>query len=134
VVVVRFHATVEIADKNKDILADATWDDVGGVITSPDFFIPNLTRAFARVVGQYSTQGSGAELRLKETQTDGTERIMSEVRALPDTGGVWLHLPSFNTNVPPAAGQNLYQLEGRLNGATSASLRYTSMSLMELES
>jgi len=124
-----FKTTAEVVHDATE--AGAGWTDLGGVVTSPDFFMPDLALALARVVGSYRADGAGAELRVVEGQ-DAEERVVSVVRVLPDTGGAWGLIPGFNTNVPPRAGQWLYRLQGRLNGATSAAVRYTSMSLLEL--
>lgn len=124
-----FHASSLAIGNPAAITSDQTWQDLGGVVTTPSFFVSNLNAIIARIVGDARAVGSGAELRLVEDES----RVLSPVALIPDTGGSWGLLPPFNSDQPPSAGQHVYTLQGRLNGANSASLRYTSLTLMELQ-
>ena len=127
---VSFKATAEVV--HAPVTVDADWMDLGGVVTSVDFFIPDLTRAFARVVGSYRADGAGVELRIVMGLGDNP-KPMSAVAKMPDTQGEWALIPSFNSNIPPMAGQTLYRLQGRRNAAIDASVQFTSLSLLELD-
>lgn len=129
-----FKASVLAVGDEKAILGVTEWEDLGGVVTSPSYFIPDVQKAIARIVGDCRADGAGAELRIIE-DGEGTDppRVMSASAPIPDTLGGWQLLPPFNTNQSPSEGQHLYRLQGRLNGATSAAVRYTSLTLMEIE-
>lgn len=128
--IVDFVAASEAIGLELQITEDATWQMLGGVVTNPLFFIPNSEEVIGRIVGQVKTQGVGVEIRLVE---DGTEvQLNSNVFQAPDTAGAWQSF-KFQTDTPPQSqDETLYRLEGRLNGATSASLRFTSMTLLRV--
>jgi hypothetical protein len=109
------------------VILSADWTDLGGVVTTPQFFCRDLTRLFGRVVGEYRSVGDGAQIRIVE---DGA-RIMSPEGDLPDSGGVWALIPGLSTDVPSLSGQHSYRVQGRLRSATSGSIRFTSISLIE---
>jgi len=121
-----FHASTTVTSEEVVILS-ADWTDLGGVVTTPQFFCRDLTRLFGRVVGEYRSVGDGAQIRIVE---DGA-RIMSPEGDLPDSGGVWALIPGLSTDVPSLSGQHSYRVQGRLRSATSGSIRFTSISLIE---
>jgi hypothetical protein len=122
-----FHASTTITSEEIAI-PSLDWSDIGGVVTTPSFFCANLDRLIGRMVGEYKADGMGAELRIVE---DGT-RVVSPEMPLPDTAGTWTLSPPLVTNTPTMPGQHAYRLQGRLNGALSASIRFTSLSLLEI--
>jgi hypothetical protein len=125
-----FIVTAEVV--HDEVALSPTWADLGGVVTSIDYFVPDLATAVARVVGAYKASGAGAQIRIV-VGLPGTDEPMSAVLDLPDTGGAWAFIPTFNSNTPPPAGKAMYRLQGQLNGAASASVQYTSMSLLETD-
>ena len=129
-IIVDFIAASEAVNTEKAI-TQQTWEVLGGVVTNPRFFIHDPNQIVALVVGQLKSVGSGVELRLVE---DGSEVQLNTTEfAAPDTGDAWEAF-KFQTDVPPTGTTEcLYRLEGRLNGATSASLRFTSMTLLRVE-
>jgi hypothetical protein len=128
----RFRTSSLVVLKSQAVSDPTGWDELGGVVTSVDYFVSEVLLASARIVGQYKTTGAGALLRVVEND-GGSQRTVSPELSLPDTAGEWAFLPSFTTDKAPSVGQNLYRLQGKLNTATALSLRYVSMSLMETE-
>jgi len=120
----KFHASSTLADLEKT-LASSEWAVLGGVVTTPEFFC-SVGSILARVVGSYRAVETGAELRLVE---DGT-RVLGTFQ-IPDSADAWTKMQWFSSDVP-LAGTHEYTLEGRLNGASSASVRFVSMSLLEV--
>jgi hypothetical protein len=130
---VKFHASSKIVDEETAVLTSA-WSTIGGIVTNIGFFIPNLAAALGRVVGEYKAVGTGAQLRVIEVGADGTEvEIMTPPKDLADTADVWTKTKFTCVNTPPRSGDSTFRLEGRLNGATSASVRFLSMSLLEIK-
>jgi hypothetical protein len=123
-----FHVAARINDIDGVITQDASWQVLGGVVSHPQFFITDLTKVVGALDLEIKTTGATAELRVEE-QADGGNTIVATA-TLPDTGGAWQRF-SFNNSVPPSAGKNTYELQGRLNGATAAEVRYVTLSLLE---
>ena len=86
----------------------------------------DINNLFGTAEGRNEATGAGAELRVLE---DGVV-ITTVSYSVPDTGGVPANF-EFYTDVPPTAGQHVYELQGRLNGAASASVTYVTLSVME---
>lgn len=120
---VRFHGSSTIAQGEAGIPA-GDWVSVGGVVTTPSFFAP-VASLKSRIIGSYKTTGTGAEIRLMEDGTTELGRL-----ALPDSSGAWAQMQWFSTT-PGSEGAHEYTLEVSLGTATSASVRYVSMSLLE---
>jgi hypothetical protein len=131
-VVITLGASSKLVNASTNIV-DVDWGQVGGVVTNPQFFSADLTKIFGRLVGSIKTGGAGVELRLLEQKEGAANVAMSAAFAVPDTGGNWAPF-GFSSNVSPRdAGitdGNTYLLQGRLNAAPSASIRFTSLSLM----
>lgn len=125
-----FHASTLAVSAEEIILSGSTWQDLGGVVTSPSYFVADLARATARLVGEIKTVGATVQLRVVE---DAAERIITPETTMANTLGAWALFPAIMSTVAPLSGQHLYRLQGRLNGSVSASIRYTSLSLLELE-
>jgi hypothetical protein len=100
------------------------WQALGGAVTTPSFFTPNVAACLGRIVGEYKAIGSGAKLRITE---DGVDSGQHE---LADTQGAWTKMQWFSGQAP-APGTHSYVLEGQLNGATSAAVRFIAVSLLE---
>jgi hypothetical protein len=126
--VVKWHASSVLTDHEKAIEAvpDA-WTELGGAVTTPDFFTPNVSACKGRVVGMCKTNGEGTKVRLKEDDTAPSGHYV-----LPDTSGEWQAMQWFSPD-PPTAGTHSYTLEGQLptSGATAASVKYVAVSLLE---
>jgi len=124
-----FHATSKLCNEEVAITSDQVWQTLGGVVTNIAFFIPDLTTALGRITLYGKTTADGAELRVVEGGGGG-DVVISDSFALGDTSTEWV-TKKFSTNVPPRGGDYAYRLEGRLNGATQASIKFASMTLLE---
>lgn len=100
------------------------WQVLGGAVTTPSFFTPNVAACRGRAVGEYKAVGSGAKLRITE---DGVDSGQHE---LADTQGAWEKMQWFSSTAPQV-GIHAYVLEGQLDGATSAAVRFVAVSLLE---
>ncbi len=132
--ILKFHASSKMIGKKASIPSASGWQELGGVVTNPAFFIDDMNSVIGRIVGSYKANGGGAELRIMESNDDYPEAARSLVAAsyqLPDTNGKWSHF-AFNTDISPSGQSLTYSLEGQLNAATSAELRFVSLSLLEL--
>lgn len=125
---IKFHATSKLVDDAIDITGTTEWQVLGGVVTNIEFFVHDLTMARGRIVGSAKTEGTGATLQLVEVS--GTTETVVASFDLPDTSGEWQPI-KFSTS-SPGSGDLTFRLEGKLGGATSAALRFTSSSLLEL--
>jgi hypothetical protein len=125
----QFHTSSKLVSDEKSITSDPTFEPMGGAVSSPSFFNPILSELVGKVIGCVKTDGVGAELQLTEDKAGSVEDKRTVAFALPDTSGVWQPF-SFYTDVPPREGQNTYELMARLNGATSAALKYTNISVL----
>lgn len=122
-------ATSLVATK-KDILLDTDWDPIGGVSVNASFYVPDLTKAFAIVQFEHKAVGTQAQLRLVEIDADENVRVLAGPYDIPASAK--FKTGKMQTNAVPGAGDMTYELQGRLNGATSASVRYGSVVLIEL--
>lgn len=123
---VRFHAASKLVESAVPFTS-SSWTPLGGVVSNPGFFLKLLTEGLARITGSIKTDGT-IELRVTE---DGVQ-IQSALYEHGDTGGAW-QIFKFTADGDPQPGDHEYCLEGRVVGATSAEVRFTSMSLLELE-
>ena len=121
----KYHATSSLVEA-KAIVDTQDWDYMASAVTTPTFFMADLTKFVGRVIGACKTVGAGAELRVLE---DSASKVMGAF-TLPDTGGEWAQMQFFSTELP-SPGTHEYILEGRLDGATSAEIRGTSMTILE---
>jgi hypothetical protein len=114
-----------------EALSGSSWVDLGGVVAKLDFLAP-----LAKILGQINccveATGAGAELRIVERLgTDlSDEVVLAGPQAIADSSGAW-GIFVLNTGTVPRAGRNEYVLQGRLNGATSASLRSAVLIVLE---
>jgi hypothetical protein len=123
--VVNFLASSSLVGQIVEVTAsDPTWEEIGGAVTTPSFFTPNVAACKGRIVGEYRTQGTGAKLRVCE---DGVDSGQFEV---PDSEGAWAKMQWFSTEAP-TVGTHTYSLEGQRNGATSFEVKFTAISLLE---
>ncbi len=122
-----FHASSKFTDGTVPITTTTAWQTLGGVVFNPSFFVQTeIVNMFGTAEGRNQAVGAGAELRVLE---DGVV-ITTSPYPVPDTAGADANF-EFYTDVPPTAGQHVYELQGRLNAATSASVTYVTLSLME---
>lgn len=124
---IKFHAASKLVEAEVALTNPSGFDVLGGVVTTPSFFTATLAACLGRIVGKCKAQGDGAELRLVE---DGTT-VMGTF-TIPDSADAWQNMQWFTTT-PPTAGTHEYTIEGKLNGATSAAVRFTSLSLLEVQ-
>jgi hypothetical protein len=112
---------------------DATWKEVGGVVTNPGFWVPNPAMSFSVVTLCAEVDGVGAEMKVVQV-VGGVETDLNSIPvALPDSGGAWSTF-SFTTDQPPQGGQEArYVVKARLGAATSANIKELSIALVEID-
>lgn len=130
-VVYAYKIASTIIGQSQDIVDDQTWQELGGVAVNVQFYCQDLAKAYAIVEYSAKAVGSGAQLRVIEVDDDGNVVVMSDAAPLADSSGAW-KVAKFLTNHSPASGDRTYILQGRLNGATSASVRFASFVLVEV--
>lgn len=131
----RFHGGISIAQGPISITSDAPWQTLGGIVSRLRFFTPHVFNTFGRITADIKTVGTTAQLQLIGDDRGGGAppaevALTSAPEALPGTASVWQKI-RFDTDVAPRALECVYRLEGRLNGATSAEIRFCSLSLLE---
>lgn len=127
-----FRASSKIVELEQVLTNTTGFDTLGGVVTTPTFFVANPAMIVGRCVGAFKAVGTGAQLQILEILEDGTVNNLTPTPFdIPDSADEWKN-QGFNIQVPPSAGMNRYLLEGKLNGATSASVEFVSMSIMEI--
>lgn len=124
-IIYKYHATSSLVEA-KAIVDSDEWDYMASAVTTPQFFMADLTKFVGRVIGAYRAVGAGAELRVLE---DSEAKVLGGF-TMSNTDGEWATMQFFST-VLPAPGTHEYILEGRLNGATEAEIRGTSMTILE---
>lgn len=124
-----FIASTKMIEGEKAITSGTPFEVLAGVVTTIGFFLSTSVDAVGRVVGEIKTDGVGVELRLVRS-SDGAV-LTSTVFAPGDTLDVW-QVMQFSTDQDPGRETETYILEGRLNAATSAAIRFVSMSLLEI--
>lgn len=122
-------ASVSLVPLEAVLVNPDDYDLLGGVVSNPSAFLPDIKRAFGLLNGAFRVDGDGAALRVVEDKA-GVRRVMGEF-VLGDTAGAWVP-QKFKTESPSASDVDMvYTLEGTLGGAKSASVRFVSLSLME---
>lgn len=111
------------------ITSDTSWEDLGGVSTNLAYFAKDLAAVIGQAVGEAQAVGTAAELRLVQVVA-GVETVLTTTPFAIPVSGTWSPF-KFNTDVVPSSGQNAYLLQGRLNGATSAQVRFVSLAAVE---
>ncbi len=130
---IKFHASSKVVNDPKPITDPSGYQDMGGVVSNPNFFVTDLNKALGRVTGSYKSQGSGVKLKLTEIDASGVEKdLNSSPYELPDSSGQWKKFV-FKTDLPPGSGSNLYILKATLGNASSSDMRFTSATLLELD-
>lgn len=126
------HGALSVCDGVCPLPAGATFEDLSGVLVKVDFAIPNLTKALGQANMVAEATGTGAEVRIVERLgTDlSDEVVVGAAMALTDSSGVF-SVAVLNTSVLLRGGRNEYMLQGRLNGATSASIRSAVVLVLE---
>jgi len=110
-------------------ITSTDWEDLGGVSTDLSFFCSDMTCLRGQALGNAKASGRGAELRIIERSRSG-ETVLSAPFSIAES-------PSFQpfeigTNAAPATGQNTYVLQGRLGGASLASVQYVTLATFEV--
>ena len=95
-----------------------------GVILRPDKMLKVTARSHVRIACDLKTTGTGAKLRLKENGNTLKEW------SLADTAGAWVS-KLHTTNAALSAGLNRYEVEGELDTASAAELRYIAIALFD---
>ena len=99
---------------------------LGGSPTHPTFFgIADAEDIVIKASGEMRVSGAGVELRIVRS-SDGV--AVTSALTPGDTSGAWDPF-SLTTDVALALTPETYILEGRLNGAAPASVRFTVLQL-----
>ena len=133
VVKVRFHASSKLIDGEVAITQEGSddWQELGSVVSSPGFFVTDLTKVFGRLVFAYLTDGANARLRLREDNGTSVVTLNTTLKVLGDTSSAWKYDLTLDTDVGFRNSRNRYILEGQLNGATAACVAFASITLLE---
>lgn len=107
-------------------ILDAAFAELGGIVAAPSLISNSLSSLVIRVVGLYRTTLAGAKLRVCQNGV-----TISPELDLTATAGVWTTF-ALDTNVAPAAGLNVYTLEGLLGAAVLAELKWVSFNLLRV--
>jgi predicted enzyme related to lactoylglutathione lyase len=110
------------------ITSATDWQILGGVVTNAAFFCP-VARCYGEVLGSATASGTGAEVRVVEDNGQSSQVVAGPV-AIPDGGWATLRFNSWGNLI--RSGPCTYSIQARLNGAASASMRYTSISLFDI--
>lgn len=122
-----YHASSTLVTDEKAITEVSAWQELGGIMTNPSYFVPDMERALGRIVGMVKVTGTTVELRLTE---DGTP--IGSTKVLDSTSGAWGKL-TWTTSGGVLGGDRHYLLEGRLvDAGNSASIKHMALSLLEL--
>jgi hypothetical protein len=126
-VTVQFQAPSKLIMDSKVVTEDQTWETMGGTVTNLQAFMPDVTKAWGRLVGQCLVVGTGAQLRVIR---DSDDAVCGGPFSVADSAGAWAFLNDWvNQNQPE--GYDCYLLQARLNGATSMEMRYFTVSLFQ---
>lgn len=117
-----------VAEDEKTITEDSTWQDLGGFVMGLAFFADDVSDCVIRGFGQVKTQGVEAQLRIVRV-SDSTV-LMTSPYEPGNLSGAWSEM-KFITDVALTSDTETYRLEGRLNGASSASIRCTSLFIIQ---
>ena len=123
-----FHASSKITTGEEQIVSVLDWAVVDGVVSNPSFFAPR-ERIIGRLIGEAKAIGVGAKIRFVETDSLGASREIGNA-TIPDSANVWIPI-SFFTSLGAGAGSLTYTMESKLDGASAATLRFFSVSLLE---
>lgn len=122
-----------------DAVLGIGWGALGGAVIPPALVVPDLSTMVWRVAFQLKSTslGPAPQIRLRESIPGGASTLLSDTINLPDTGGVW-QLVTFDTVTPCSpspVGQpgNVYELEGQLNGATTAQIADVTVCMMRMD-
>jgi hypothetical protein len=119
--------TLPLVHGEAAVLNDA-WEVIEGVVTTPRFFDPDVSKIICRIIGEH--KGDGGQLCLTEDMDGVDEEKIVPAFDFPDVGAVWTRF-KVDSNVPPRDGlRNIYKTRARLNGATNLSLRYATISMI----
>ena len=120
--------TSTIIEGEVAITETTSWQDLSGIATTLGAFLSDANEAVGKLVGQIKTIGDGFEMRM--VKQDGTS-LLATAYTHEDSAGVWEKL-EFSTDQPPVLNFHYYNLQARLNGATSASIRSVRMTLLKV--
>ena len=121
----RFHAASTLVQGEVAVTETSEWQTLGGVVTTPSFFCRDVSKLLARIIGSIKSDGNGLEIRVME---NGSTVLASQ--SFDSTSDVWTQV-KFYSSTSPGSGTSEYTLQARLNSATSGSVRFFSMSLLE---
>ncbi len=129
---VTFHATSRVVGTEKEITSDEWIGVGGGIITNPAFFVTDPNKTFGRISCAVKTVGTGAKLKVVESDIATTTSMLQTPFEFPDTEGEW-RIFNIDTDIPPHAEDHEYGIELTRGGATSLFIRSAHITLLELE-
>lgn len=121
----KFHASSKLVENKIDIVSN-DWQDLGGIVTNIGFFTDKIEKCFGNVVFDVKCDG---DVELRMIKGDGTLMTLPSIQ-IADTLDLWEH-SDFVTNQLADSFRQTYILQGKLITASSASVRFASISLLE---
>jgi len=134
---VKFYAATKLVQTEVVITQQNEWQQLGGVLTRPGFFVKNVDRSFARLAGfikyvKVDGNAIGPELRVVRQDFKGEDLVMTNpiIHTESYNPVEWHPFEMFTTPISSDLEAE-YRIEGRLNGAVSSSIKYVSLTLLE---
>ena len=129
------HITITIIIGEITITDDVTWQDLGAMILIPSEFGQTANMQINAKLQAKCDDGPSSEVAQLRLVDDDTS-IVIQLNTTPfdfTDSATWLDV-AFESNIPPDADTlpHRLRLEGRLNGSTSASIRRSSLTLIEM--
>ena len=132
-IVASMMGTTEVANRPFEILeVGPAWEDIGGVVTTPSFFDPDMTQLMGRILGKYKSNGVGAKVKIVETTDVGVSTDVSPELDLPNTGGTWQTF-RLDTDTPPTDSVwSEFKFAGQTGGVGNVEFQFTTFSMLKV--
>jgi len=125
-VIFEFRGALTVVPSEALIVGLLTFDVLGGIAMQPAALEPLSSDQVIRFWGEVKSLGTGGEIQVVENAS-GTDTIIATF-SIPDTSSAYQAV-TFDSTVSVQAGLNTYRVEGRLNGATLAAVRFASLGI-----
>ncbi len=123
---------VQVVSGQATITSDSTWELLGGIVTRPSYF-GDPSQMIGLVTGCWNVDNTGGQAQLRLVEDDGTTQ--TQLSAAPfDLPAGESFSPTFQTDVAPSdlPTDCHYRLEGRLNGAASATVSHVTVTMVHV--